>query len=221
MTSLSNKISSVVRKYIAMLLEPIIGYSRVVSVTKISLLVVALLLTAILIILPFYNSMHKNFRITFSSVTKDAEGNLSTMLNPHLQGVDANGHTYNLTAKTAIQDKMEKISLKSLNADINLKDNGWISVSADEGMFDHAKNTMDLKGNINIFNHEGYEISTSEAHVDMKNNSMYGNAAIEGQGPIGTIRADNFSVDDRGNRMLLTGNVKVVIFTDAAKKQAK
>lgn len=204
-----------------MLVEPIIGYSRVVSLTKISLLVLAFLLIAILIILPFYNSMHKNFRITFSSVTKDEDGNLSTMLNPHLQGVDGSGHTYNLTAKSAVQDKMEKISLKTLNADINLKDNGWISISADGAMFDHAKNTMDLKGNINIFNHEGYEILTSEAYMDMKNNSMYGNSVIEGQGPIGNIRADSFSVDDTGNRILLKGKVKAVIFADAVKKQSK
>ncbi len=202
------------------MLEPIIGYSRVVFLTKTSLLVIAFILTAVLIILPFYNSVHKNFRITFSSVEKDDESSLPMMLNPHLQGVDEDNHTYNITAKSAVQDKMEKITLKTLNADINLKDNGWISLSADSGLFDHAQNTMDLKGNINIFNHEGYEFSTDEAYADMKNSSMYGKSPIEGQGPIGTIRADSFVVDDNGNRILLTGNVKVVIFMGAVRNKS-
>lgn len=220
MANLTKKVSSIIKRYVAMLLEPIIGYSRVVLMTKASLLAIAFILTAILVILPFYNSMNKNFRLTFSSIEKSASGDSPVILNPHLQGA-ADNFTYNVTAKSGVQEKMEKVSLKSLNAEINLKNDGWISMSADEGLFDHSRNAMDIKGNINLFNQDGYEFNTSEASVDMKTNSISGKSAIEGQGPIGTIRADNFLVEDKGNRILLNGRVKVVVFVDNMKNKTK
>ncbi len=201
-----------------MLLEPVIGYSRMVSVTKILLLAGAFILIAALIILPFTSKLNKNFRLTFSSVTKSDKGDLRKMVNPHLQGVDSNNQTYNVTAKTAIQNESDEIILKDINADINLKNGGWISIAAEDGLFNHAKNAMDLKGNISIFNDAGYEFTTTQAYADMKNNAIHGNAKISGQGPIGNMKADSFYVEDQGKRIKLIGNVKMIIYPAAAKK---
>ena len=197
-----------------MLLEPVFGHSRVVSLTKIALLAVAFILIASLIILPLTSQVNKNFRLTFSSVEKGVVGEMPKMINPHLQGVDSNDQTYNITAKTAIQDKMERMILKDINADINLKNDGWVSIKAQDGVFDHAKKQMDLKGNITIFNNEGYEFTTDEAYADMKSDVIYGNTKISGQGPMGNIAADGFSVENKGERIILKGNVKVTIFRD-------
>ncbi len=194
-----------------MLLEPIIGYSRVVSLAKIILLVIAGIMIAALIIWPFSSPVNENFKISFSGIEKGDEGDSPKMINPHLQGVDGNNQTYNITATSATQDK-DRIILKKMNADINLQNNGWIFATADEGVFDPSKNLIDLKGSVDIFSNAGYEFSTNEAHVDVNTASIYGNAKIKGQGPMGNISADNFYVENQGNRILLTGNVKIILF---------
>lgn len=218
MPNLHHKIIILLKKQIAKLLEPVIGYSRVVSLTKIVLLSFAFILIAALIILPLTSQVNKNFRLTFSAIEKGDEGDMPKMINPHLQGLDSNNQTYNITAKTAVKDKMERMILKDINADINLRNDGWITINAEDGLFDHAKNTMDLKGNINIFNHEGYEFTTQEAFADMKKNLIYGNSKISGQGAAGNIVADSFIVEDRGNSIKLKGHVKVILFPAKSKK---
>lgn len=201
-----------------MLLEPVIGYSRVVSVTKIALLTLAMILIAALIILPITSPVNKNFRLNFSTLEKNDKGDMPKMVNPHLQGVDSNNQAYNVSAKSAVQDKMERMLLKDINADINLKNQGWIYITAEDGLFDHKNKTMDLKGNISIFNNEGYEFFTDEVYADMKKSSIYGNTKISGQGPIGNITADSFSVENKGSYIKLTGHVKLVLFPGADKK---
>jgi len=210
-----SKINHLITHLLKLLLEPVIGHSRVVSITKIALLAVAFILVAALIILPLTNKVNKNLRLTFSTVEKGAEGELPKMVNPHLQGVDNNDQTYNITAKTATQDKTERMFLKDINADINLKGGGWISLTAEDGLIDHSKKIMDLKGNINLFNQDGYEFNTSEVHANMKNNTLYGDVKITGQGPLGNITGDSFSVENDGGRIKLKGNVKVVLFPKA------
>jgi lipopolysaccharide export system protein LptC len=206
------KINYIIKHFLNLLLEPVIGHSRVVSVTKIALLSAAFILIAALIILPITSRVNKNFRLTFSTVEKGTSVAAPTMINPHLQGVDNNNQTYNISAKTATQDKAERMSLKAINADITLKGGGWISLTAEEGGVDRVTNMLDLKGNINIFNQDGYEFNTNEAHADMKNNFLYGNTKITGQGPLGNISGDSFSVEDKGASIKLKGNVKLILF---------
>jgi lipopolysaccharide export system protein LptC len=192
--------------------NPFSERSRVISVTKIVLLALAIIITATLVILPFASGVNKDFRLTFSRVEKTGEGDLPKMINPHLQGVSSGGQTYNISAESATQDKKETMLLENISGDINFKNNGWISLTANNGSFNHAANILDLKGNINVFNNDGYEFLTQEAHADMKQGIIYGNTEITGQGPIGNIRADSFYVENKGNYLLLKGKVKVIIF---------
>ena len=218
MPNIQRKISKFISRQMAALMAPVVGRTRVVNLTKIILLAIAFIITAILIILPISGGINKNFRLTFSSVEKSDEGGIAKMVNPHLQGVDSNGQTYNISADSAFQDKKETMILKKIVGDINLENNGWMSITADEGYFNHTINSLDLRGNINIFNHDGYEFSTSEAYANLKKGTVYGNEEITGQGPLGNIRADSFYVEESGGRLMLRGNVKLVIYPSGVKK---
>lgn len=212
-TSIKQNISRFLKYQIALLLEPIIGYSRAVSFAKMALLSAALILTVILIIFPLISPVNKNFRLTFSSIENGVPGEAPKMINPHLQGIYGKNQTYNITAKSAIQETKDSMILETITADINLTNDGWLSAKADTGIIDHDKNTMNLKGNINIFNQDGYEFFTDEVHINVKEDNAFGNSAIRGQGPVGTIFADSFYVENKGNRILLRGNVKVVLYS--------
>ena len=212
MPNVPQKIIDFIISQIAMILEPINGYSRAVSITKVVLLIGAFMLVAALIILPLTNQVNKNFRLTFSAVEKKEDGELPTMVNPHLQGVDNNDQTYNINAKSATQDKTERMMMRDINADIKLKDGGWVSLKADDGLIDRSKNILDLNGNITIINNEGYELNTSEAHADVKNHSIYGNVKITGHGPLGSVVGDSFSIENKNESIKLQGNVKLIIY---------
>lgn len=212
-TNIIQKISLFLKEQISLLLEPIIGHSRAVSFAKIALLCAALILTAILIIFPIISPVNKNFRLTFSSMEKGVQGEAPKMINPHLQGIYGKNQTYNVNAQMAIQETQDTMRLLNITANLSLTNDGQVSAKADEGVINHEKNTMDLSGNINIFNDENYQFSTDNLHIDIKKISASGSSTIQGQGPAGTIHADNFLVEDKGNRILLQGNVKVVIFS--------
>lgn len=209
----SHKVTLFLKQQIELLLEPIIGHSRMVSVTKILLIAAAFILTAALIILPFTSQVNKNFRLTFSGVQKNTQTDLPEMLNPHLQGVDQNNQTYNVTAKSAIQETAERVILKDISADINLANSGWINLTAENGTFDHATSILKITGNINIFSKDSYEFSTNSAHIDMKKRIMTGQDKISGQGPAGTITADSFIVNDETKSIILKGNVRLVVYS--------
>ncbi len=216
MTSILRKTSYIIKREVALLLEPIIGYSRMVSLTKMVLLCFAVLLTIALIAFPLLSNVNKNFRLTFSSIEKNEGNDKPKMLNPHFQGLDKQNQTYNVTADYALQETKNSVSLSNINADITLKNDGWVTLSAREGFFDHSTSQFDLKGNITAFNNDGYEFTTPEVTADVKKGYAEGMKGIAGQGPGGNIAADRFYVymEGSGNRLVFQGNVKLVIFNN-------
>ncbi len=216
MTSILRKTNYIIKREIALFLEPIIGYSRMVSLTKMVLLFLAILLTIVLIAFPLASNLNKNFRLTFSSIEKNRKDDKPKMLNPHFQGLDHQNQTYNITADYALQESKDSVFLSNINADVTLKNDGWITLAAKEGFFDHSANKFELKGNITAFNNDGYEFTTPEINGDIRKGYAEGMKGLAGQGPMGNITADRFYfyTEENGNRLVLQGNVKLVIFNN-------
>ena len=72
---------------------------------------------------------------------------------------------------------------------------------------------LKLSGAIAIYSDSGYELHTDNAHVDLAKGIMRGDDAVTGHGPIGTLRADGFSVDRNTKQVRLMGHVKMQIYT--------
>lgn len=188
------------------------GRSKVVHITKISFVLIAVFITIALIVMPITGGMNKDFRLTFSNIEKTSTDNKPTMVKPRLQGITADGQTYNISAENAVQDKKGTMSLHKITGDITLKGNNWISLTADDAFFHHESNAIDFLGNINVYTNHGYEFSTTEAYADIKKGTVYGNNEITGQGPIGHIRADSFYAEHQGQHIYLRGRVKLVLY---------
>jgi len=137
-----------------------------------------------------------------------------SMVKPRLTGQDAKGHPFVITATAAVQEvgNAKRVHLTKVEADINQDAGGWINASAATGFADLNVGVLQLNGGISAFTDQGYELHTKSAFIDLNKGVLHGHEEVTGQGPLGTIRADEFHFDRASNHLLLQGHVQNVIF---------
>lgn len=134
------------------------------------------------------------------------------MTNPRLSGADASGNPFVITAKEAVQDadNPKRYTLTTLEADMTTPE-GWVNARAGSGIVDMNAQTMNLTGGIDLFTDTGYELHTSAAMVDLKGNVVRGEQPVNGQGPMGAMRADTFQYDRNAGLLTLAGGVRMTM----------
>ena len=134
------------------------------------------------------------------------------MVKPRLSGVDASGNPFVITAKVAVQDAKnpKHATLQVIDGDLNTP-KGWLNVRAAHGDVDMNVNWLKLDGGLDLFTDTGYTLRTERAEVDLKRNIVQGDLPVDGQGPMGTMRADRFRYDHLAGLLTLEGHVKTVI----------
>ena len=187
-------------------------YTRFVTIAKRALLLAALALIAAVLAYSLQPRETNRVAMTFERIGKVS--NDLAMIKPKLTGTDNDGNPFTVTADSAIQDgrSARRARLNNVQADMNLKDNGWMSATAKAGLVDATAKKLALWGGVSLFSDSGYELYTDEVHVDLANGIARGDHAVEGQGPLGTLRADRFRVDRQNKRIFLMGNVNMTIY---------
>jgi lipopolysaccharide export system protein LptC len=139
------------------------------------------------------------------------ENDLS-MIKPRLTGQDGKGNPFVITAEAAVQDAKDpkRVRLTKVEADLT-QGAGWINAEAASGLADMNAGLLELDGGINVFSDQGYELHTASVSVDLKKGVVHGHEPVTGQGPLGTMRADQFHFDRASNHLLLQGHVENVI----------
>ena len=217
---LKNKIDdclTAIKKLINMLLEPVIGYTRVVFATKFILSTIAIILMLTLVLLPLLNPVQDNYRITFSAIEDGKDGKPPKMINPRFQGVDKENQTYNISAKTATKVEDEVLVLDKINASVELQEGRWVLLNANKGVLKHKEDYLELSDSVYLFTNDGYEFYSSNIYIDIEKNIAYTDSKVMGKGPIGTIEADSVKVYDKGQKTIFDGNVKVVLYPEKMK----
>lgn len=173
----------------------------------------AFLFVALLFLLPALDpTSTDDFRLTFDNINYQGENKEPIMVNPKFQGVDNSGYPYNITASEARDVQSDTAKLIHVQADIQTSSDAWVYFFADNADYNKVKNKLDLSGNVNIFSSNGYELKTPNLYLDIRHNSLIGKNLIEGQGPLGFIKADNFEVRDKGNYVKFQGDVVLHLF---------
>jgi len=136
-----------------------------------------------------------------------------TMVKPRLAGADSKGNPFVITADSAVQDARnpKKASLKNLEADLNLDNQNWINAKAKAGMVDMNTGQLELGGGIDVYTATGYELHSSSASANLKQSIIHGHETVTGQGPDGTLRADEFHADRTTNILTLNGHVQMTL----------
>ena len=185
---------------------------------KIVLPAIALLLIALIVAWPHLNVSDARFRIGFADMTvRVAED--PAMLNPRYVGSDKDNQPYSVTADIArrLAENAENIELDAPKADILLKDNTWLVLSSNRGVYKRADEALDLLGSVILYHDSGYEFLTEKAKIDLEKSAAEGQEPIRGQGPFGTIEAEGFRLIDRGKTIFFTGKSKLKVYPGAKK----
>lgn len=188
-------------------------HSLFVNRMKYFLPVVAVFLVLLIFAWPFLQSEDFRFRLSFAALTADQDEEPS-MINPRFLGIDKENLTYSITADLARNLTLgtPSVELEMPKADIALSDGSWLVLTAKNGVFQEAKNTLDLIGSVNLFHDSGYEFQTKKAEVDLKKGLAWGKEAVTGQGPFGELQGQGFNLLDKGKIIVFTGKSKLMIY---------
>jgi lipopolysaccharide export system protein LptC len=128
-----------------------------------------------------------------------------TIVNPRFEGHDNQDQPYVVTADTATR-RPENLDMTDLFAPRMQDQNGTLA-RAREGIWDKEGEILDLYGDVRITDAAGYTFETERARIYASENRVEGETPLSGYGPIGEVRADKYEVLDRGDRIVLKGNV--------------
>lgn len=195
-------------------MNSVAGYTRFVSLARRFLWVLIAGLIALVFWISSNNGNDDNTRIVFSGGAK-SEALQNEMLKPHFQGMDDKDQPYTVIADKATQLDKDTVQLENIRADMlhsKQSKESWMALNAGSGELHMEKRHMTLTGGVNLFYDGGYEFRSDHAQVDIAQGSAYGDSPIEGQGPMGTLKADRFEVEQRGKVLRFNGSVRMKIY---------
>lgn len=148
-------------------------------------------------------------------------GEDARMINPRFTGRDENGTPYVVTADAAIRRRGEDTRLTELESpqldyDLISADEDAEGVLARTGLYDADARTLDLSADVRFRTRSGYEFLADHARIYLSDERVVGDSPVEGDGPMGTIRADGYEILDGGDRVVFTGNVRTHLRNEAS-----
>ncbi len=173
----------------------------------------AAVLTALVVAWPLLSGRDEGVPISFADVEFSGP-ETPLMSNARYFATDERDRPFSVTADTVTQvaEDEDTVHFTAPKADMLLDSGAWVALTADRGTLHRATNTMELDGAVNIFSDEGYEFRTERAEIDIDANTAWGDRPIEGQGPLGTLNADTFRLDNAAGRLLFEGRVRMIIY---------
>ena len=162
-------------------------YTNFVRSAKVLLGVLVFFLIAVIFIYPILKK-NSGIRIAFAAAEKGVVSP-TEMLDANFRGFDADNQRYNISAKTASQVDEDHVKLGSLKADIYTKDGKWLFMQSNIGILQIKEKMLDLKGDVEFFTDEGYELHTESMLVDIENKIATSHELVKGQGLLGKINA--------------------------------
>lgn len=187
-------------------------YTKFVLLMKLLLPGFAIIILLSVIIIPFLNSssgdISENFLEPFGSVSDRL-----SLMNARYFGVDQSGQKFSITANTASESEIDKnkIILKSPQADISLKNGTWLMVSAESGEYNRKQSILNLKGDVSLFQDEGYEMHTDTATLFIESGSGKGDRRINAQGSFGQLTSQGFKFTNKGDIFFFKGPSKLIL----------
>jgi lipopolysaccharide export system protein LptC len=188
-------------------------YSKFVGYMRVGLPAVAGFLVLLVLVLPQFMGNDDRFRVGTSAAVKEAAVEALSMVNARYFGTDKKGQPFSVTAKGVKQkpDDDKSVELTGPQADMTLTNGDWLSVEAQSGLYNRDNETLDLSGNVSLFQDKGYEMHTDEVNVKLKEGNASGRKPVQSQGPFGELNAQGFDLYDKGERVVFLGPAQLTL----------
>lgn len=183
---------------------------KVIAIIKVAFPVAAGLLFVTLIALPLLVNQEFSFLLSKTSVMQ-AEERMRVQAASY-RGETAAGEPFVIRAESGVQksSSVPIVVLSGLSAAIERTD-GPATVTAPSGEFFLDENRLRVDGPVVVRSESGYSLDGDEINVDMENSLVESGQPVSGTLPMGTFRADSFSGDVDGRRVVLQGRTHMRI----------
>jgi lipopolysaccharide export system protein LptC len=137
---------------------------------------------------------------------------------PKLQGYTSDDRAYSVSAARAIQDVLQEsvVELEGIAAELPYDARNSAAIDAAHGVFDRARNALDIDSEINIRTSNGVVARLRSALVDIAAGRMSTTDPVEIRYKGASIASDGMSVEDNGKVVIFEKRVRVNIEPRAA-----
>ena len=186
------------------------GYSTFVRLMRVALPVIALIIIGVLF---FWLSQDEQSNVSQTPASTQGAQGQTAIIKPKYEGVDSLGRPYHVTADTVSRSSQNQdvMLLKKPVADIMLKNDVWLAVSSDTGVYHEKKNNIILKGKVKIFHDSGYELTMDRLIVDFTSSAARSEMPVKGHGPAGEISGQKMHISEGGQRVIFQGPAKMML----------
>lgn len=183
---------------------------RAVRVAKIAFPVLALLLCAALVLLPLSVRQEFSFLLSKDSVMMADER--MRVQEASYRGETADGEPFEIVAESGVQksSSVPVVLLTGLAASI-IRADGPARVTAPSGEFRIDENRLLVNGPVKAESQSGYSLDGGEIMVDINTRMISSGNPVTGRIPVGAFRADRFTGDVDGRRVVLEGRTHLRI----------
>lgn len=191
------------------------AYSRFVLVMRWTLPAAALLVGAAVVAWPNFMPSRGPAR---GERLANEDFTTQRMVNPRFRGLDDNGRPFSLAADIASPSGSDPnvTDLVNPRGDITLESGNWVALNAEQGHYNRDRRVLELTGQVTLFHDHGYTLTTEAATIDIANSRAEGRVAVNGSGPDSELQGEGFQIEDRGMRVIVTGQSRLVLYRTQA-----
>jgi len=131
------------------------------------------------------------------------------MINPSFTGESRDGSRYQVTARSGVRDGADdsRIVLEAPTVSVTHGDNTGTRTTAQRGVFRQDAMTLALEGDVKVAENSGYNFTFKNAVFDTRTGQVTGKG-VGATGPDAQISSDQYTVYDKGERMVFKGRVR-------------
>ncbi len=181
--------------------------SRTIGVLRIALPAAMALITAALVGVVGWRSATER-----PDATRETRTSIR-LVNARFVGRVEDGRGFMLGARAAVRDEdvYQKVSLSEPILTIGAETAAPARVTARTGIYDERDRLLHLFGDVRIDDGAGNRVASDTSVIDTSTGKVVGDAGVLGDGPLGQVTAKSYSVEDKGDRMILRGGVRARI----------
>ncbi|MGI9509037.1 MAG: LPS export ABC transporter periplasmic protein LptC [Geminicoccaceae bacterium] len=193
-------------------------HSRRVDRLRFLLPAIALSLLAVVVAWPWLVGGYHGLIVPVFKSIGSYQHDVMRMANPRYVGRTEASEPYEVTASSAFLDPTDpdRIHLDRLLATLERSDATMVHLRADEGLYLRERDALELDGDLELTFDPGYRFTTDSAHIDLGRGLVSGAEPVEGEGPIGTLAADAFDIEDGGKLLRFKGHVQMTVWPKGA-----
>ncbi len=189
------------------------SYSRFVRIMRLALPLAAMVIVAVLFLRSGLEERTIEPISQDSPEIRDQHISKNELLNPKFESMDKANRPYKITADRAVQGEKNKelIMLDRPVGVIDMGDNVNVTMRSDTGAYRQDTERFFLQGNVFLQHDDGYSLSSSEAHIDLKQSFAWSDKDVQGDGDDLYIIAKGVRANGKTGKIVFVGPAKLVL----------